>query len=489
MWAGEDEAAERDDTNAKEASVETPHKKNRKHRKHKSKKKKRRRKGDKESSSESGAESEVEPPRPLRNTRASSVSASDSEAEEGKGGRDPAQPVSRMLPKGKRGVEKASAATAQKHQVADDNADNDVFPTGGKNGNTNGSVQATSPSAGQDETRPAAGNVRVEGNHGDGSFSHALPDIIPKQEGTALPPPPDNPDLKDQVSVTQRAKVEEREASRSPSPPQAPVIKRSGSSRSRSATPSPSRQQSGGPTGVKTERNVRSRTRSRSTSEANRSPTPPQARQRSHSPSISRSPKSERKSVSLSPKRPLRHSRSPKRDRKLSRSTSRSLSPKRKKAKSPKKSKPQIPIPLLAVEKPEVQVAVPWCLASTQAGRQALGVPLARGPPPEVAIAASLSDETFQVHAAFTAHTLALCRGAEAQAPHKIPESPEKDQVQNTSPPSAVQVQVPRGQEAIPLSRQEEPLATQVLQAFQVPFVVAAIPVKVPISGAPQEER
>jgi len=73
MWAGEDEATERADANAKEAVAETPHKKNRKHRKHKSKKKKRRRKGDKESSSESGAESEVEPPssqRPVRNTRA-----------------------------------------------------------------------------------------------------------------------------------------------------------------------------------------------------------------------------------------------------------------------------------------------------------------------------------------------------------------------------------------------------------------------------------
>ena len=71
LWAGEDEAAERDDLNAKEGGVDTPHKKNKKHRKHKSKKKRRRRKGDKESSSESGAESEVEPPqKAVRNTRA-----------------------------------------------------------------------------------------------------------------------------------------------------------------------------------------------------------------------------------------------------------------------------------------------------------------------------------------------------------------------------------------------------------------------------------
>lgn len=71
--AGEGEATERDDANAKEAGAETPHKKNRKHRKHKSKKKKRRRKGDKESSSESGGESEVEPlssQKPVRHTRA-----------------------------------------------------------------------------------------------------------------------------------------------------------------------------------------------------------------------------------------------------------------------------------------------------------------------------------------------------------------------------------------------------------------------------------
>ena len=72
-WAGEDEPTERDDLNAKEGGVDTPHKKNKKHRKHKSKKKKRRRKGEKESSSESGAESEVELPpsqRAVRNTRA-----------------------------------------------------------------------------------------------------------------------------------------------------------------------------------------------------------------------------------------------------------------------------------------------------------------------------------------------------------------------------------------------------------------------------------
>ena len=72
--AGEDEAPEKEDMNAKEGN-EPPHKKNKKHRKHKSKKKKRRRKGEKESSSESGAESDVEPappPRPVRTTRARS---------------------------------------------------------------------------------------------------------------------------------------------------------------------------------------------------------------------------------------------------------------------------------------------------------------------------------------------------------------------------------------------------------------------------------
>lgn len=72
--AGEDEAPEKDDVNAKE-EPEPPHKKNKKHRKHKSKKKKRRRKGEKESTSESGAESDVEPPpppRPVRTTRARS---------------------------------------------------------------------------------------------------------------------------------------------------------------------------------------------------------------------------------------------------------------------------------------------------------------------------------------------------------------------------------------------------------------------------------
>ncbi len=72
--AGEDDAPEKDDMNAKEGN-EPPHKKNKKHRKHKSKKKKRKRKGDKESSSESGAESDVEPPtppRPVRTTRARS---------------------------------------------------------------------------------------------------------------------------------------------------------------------------------------------------------------------------------------------------------------------------------------------------------------------------------------------------------------------------------------------------------------------------------
>lgn len=72
--AGEDEATEKDDINAKEES-EPPHKKNKKHRKHKSKKKKRRKKGEKDTSSESGAESDVEPPpapRPVRTTRARS---------------------------------------------------------------------------------------------------------------------------------------------------------------------------------------------------------------------------------------------------------------------------------------------------------------------------------------------------------------------------------------------------------------------------------
>lgn len=72
--AGEDEALEKDDMNAKEVT-ELPHKKNKKHRKHKSKKKKRKRKGEKESSSESGAESDIEPPpppRPVRTTRARS---------------------------------------------------------------------------------------------------------------------------------------------------------------------------------------------------------------------------------------------------------------------------------------------------------------------------------------------------------------------------------------------------------------------------------
>lgn len=70
--AGEDEAPEKDDMNAKEAN-EPPHKKNKKHRKHKSKKKKRKKKGEKESSSESGAESDAEPAppqRPVRTTRA-----------------------------------------------------------------------------------------------------------------------------------------------------------------------------------------------------------------------------------------------------------------------------------------------------------------------------------------------------------------------------------------------------------------------------------
>lgn len=72
--AGEDEAPDKDDMNAKEGN-DPPHKKNKKHRKHKSKKKKRKRKGEKESSSESGAESEVEQPppqKPVRTTRARS---------------------------------------------------------------------------------------------------------------------------------------------------------------------------------------------------------------------------------------------------------------------------------------------------------------------------------------------------------------------------------------------------------------------------------
>ncbi|KAG8000722.1 hypothetical protein GBF38_017197, partial [Nibea albiflora] len=72
--AGEDEAPEKDDINAKEGN-EPPHKKNKKHRKHKSKKKKKRRKGEKESSSESGAESDSEPPPPLRPVRTTRASA------------------------------------------------------------------------------------------------------------------------------------------------------------------------------------------------------------------------------------------------------------------------------------------------------------------------------------------------------------------------------------------------------------------------------
>lgn len=68
--AGEGEAPEKDDVNAKE-EIEAPHKKNKKHKKHKSKKKRRRKKGEKESSSESGAESDTEqpPPKPVRTTR------------------------------------------------------------------------------------------------------------------------------------------------------------------------------------------------------------------------------------------------------------------------------------------------------------------------------------------------------------------------------------------------------------------------------------
>lgn len=72
--AGEDEAPEKDDINAK-GENEPPHKKNKKHRKHKSKKKKRRKKGEKESTSESCAESDPEPPplpRPIRTTRSRS---------------------------------------------------------------------------------------------------------------------------------------------------------------------------------------------------------------------------------------------------------------------------------------------------------------------------------------------------------------------------------------------------------------------------------
>lgn len=74
LCAGEDEALEKDDMNAKEGN-EPPQKKSKKHRKHKSKKKKRRRKGEKESTSDSGAESDVEPPPPpgpVRTTRARS---------------------------------------------------------------------------------------------------------------------------------------------------------------------------------------------------------------------------------------------------------------------------------------------------------------------------------------------------------------------------------------------------------------------------------